>query len=79
MQDSNISWTDNTFNPWQGCTKVGPGCDNCYAEKMDKRQGGNHWILPPRLMADSNWKRPFTWNRKAAKTQERLKVFCDSM
>jgi protein gp37 len=79
MQDSNISWTDHTFNPWQGCTKVGPGCDNCYAEKMDKRQGGNHWVLPPRMMADSNWKRPFTWNRKAAKTQERLKVFCGSM
>lgn len=26
-----IAWTDSTFNPWWGCTKVAPGCDNCYA------------------------------------------------
>ena len=37
-EQSGISWTDATFNPWIGCTKVGPGCDNCYAEAlMDKR------------------------------------------
>lgn len=37
-ETTGISWTDSTFNPWIGCTKVGPGCDNCYAEAlMDKR------------------------------------------
>lgn len=27
---TNISWTDETWNPWQGCTRVSPGCANCY-------------------------------------------------
>lgn len=40
---SNIEWTDATVNFWWGCTKVGPGCDHCYAETWDKRTGGSHW------------------------------------
>lgn len=31
-ENSKIEWTDHTFNPWYGCTKVSPGCDHCYAE-----------------------------------------------
>jgi hypothetical protein len=39
-ENSKIEWTDHTFNPWIGCTKVSPACDNCYAEAMmDKRYG----------------------------------------
>lgn len=38
-----IEWTDATVNFWWGCTKVGPGCDHCYAEPIAKRFGGNHW------------------------------------
>jgi len=38
-----IGWTDATVNFWWGCTKVGPGCDHCYAEKWDQRTGGAHW------------------------------------
>lgn len=34
---SKIEWTDETWNPITGCTKVSPGCKNCYAEKMAKR------------------------------------------
>lgn len=30
-ENSKIEWTDHTFNPWIGCTKVSPGCKNCYA------------------------------------------------
>jgi len=37
--NSKIEWTDATWNPWQGCTKVSPGCDHCYAEAMWKRLG----------------------------------------
>lgn len=40
---SNIEWTDSTVNFWWGCTKVGPGCDHCYAETWSKRTGGNIW------------------------------------
>lgn len=31
MQNTKIEWCDHTFNPWIGCTKVSPGCANCYA------------------------------------------------
>jgi protein gp37 len=34
---SNIEWTDMTWNPVTGCTKVSPGCKHCYAETMAKR------------------------------------------
>ena len=37
--DSKIEWCDHTFNPWIGCTKVSPGCANCYAEGESKRRG----------------------------------------
>lgn len=40
---SAIEWTDATVNFWWGCTKVGPGCDHCYAETWSKRTGGSHW------------------------------------
>ncbi|MEM7681518.1 MAG: phage Gp37/Gp68 family protein [Planctomycetota bacterium] len=36
-QTSTIEWTDTTWNPVVGCTKVSPGCVNCYAERMAKR------------------------------------------
>lgn len=36
-ETTHIAWTQSTFNPWIGCTKVGPGCDHCYAEARDKR------------------------------------------
>lgn len=35
-ENSKIEWTDHTFNPWIGCTKVSPGCANCYACEQDK-------------------------------------------
>lgn len=34
---SKIEWTEETWNPVTGCTKISPGCKNCYAEKMAKR------------------------------------------
>lgn len=36
-QGSKIEWTQATWNPVTGCTKVSPGCKNCYAERMAKR------------------------------------------
>lgn len=37
MAQSRIEWTESTWNPVTGCTKVSPGCKNCYAERMAKR------------------------------------------
>lgn len=44
LHQTKIEWTDYTVNFWEGCQKVGPGCDNCYAEARDVRfTGGSHW------------------------------------
>lgn len=37
MGKTNISWATDVWNPISGCTKVSPGCKNCYAETLDKR------------------------------------------
>jgi protein gp37 len=42
-ETSAIGWTDATVNFWWGCTKVGPGCDFCYAETWAKRCGFDVW------------------------------------
>ncbi len=34
---SEIEWTDSTWNPLTGCTKISPGCEHCYAERMARR------------------------------------------
>lgn len=79
-ETTNIAWTDSTFNPWWGCTKIAPGCDNCYAHDLDKRTGGNHWGNgSPRLMSEDNWKKPVKWNKAAKLSGIRHKVFCGSM
>jgi protein gp37 len=38
--NSKIEWTDATWNPVTGCTKVSPGCDHCYAERVTERFSG---------------------------------------
>ena len=45
---TNIEWTDHTFNPWIGCTKVSAACDHCYAETLVQRYG---WASPSFLSA----------------------------
>src|SRR5512144_2225755 len=35
--NSSIEWTQSTWNPVTGCSKISPGCKNCYAERMAKR------------------------------------------
>jgi hypothetical protein len=39
-ENSKIAWTDHTFNPWWGCTKVSEACKHCYAEGAAARFGG---------------------------------------
>ena len=80
-EKTSIAWTDHTFNPWWGCTKVSPGCDHCYAEAFDKRVGGEHWGkgAPRREFGDKHWSEPLKWDAAAAKAGARSKVFCASM
>ncbi|KGW81874.1 phage Gp37/Gp68 family protein [Burkholderia pseudomallei MSHR435] len=40
-ENSKIEWCDHTLNLWDGCRKVGSGCDHCYAEACNARFGGS--------------------------------------
>lgn len=94
-EKSAISWTRSTFNPWIGCTRIGPGCDHCYAEALDKRANfgktGPHWGagVPRFRTSAKNWQAPVQWNVSAMKERSAGKtwkgrldfwpVFCASL
>jgi protein gp37 len=66
--NSAIEWTDATWNPVTGCTKISPGCAHCYAETFAERfrgvpnhpyeQGFDLKIWPNRLALPASWKKP---------------------
>ena len=80
-RDSAIEWTGHTFNPWWGCTKVSPACDHCYAETWARRTGFDIWgaNTPRRHLSDDYWSQPLRWDRAAAQSGRRARVFCASM
>jgi protein gp37 len=63
-----IEWTDATWNPVSGCTKISPGCDHCYAERIAERFRGVHGhpfergfdltLRPHKLLEPLSWRRP---------------------
>lgn len=65
---SSIEWTESTWNPVTGCTKVSPGCLNCYAERFAERwrgipghayeQGFDLKLHPDRLSIPLSWRKP---------------------
>src|SRR6266849_8481663 len=67
---SKIEWTDATWNPVRGCTKISPGCKYCYAEAFAERfrgvpghpyeRGFDLRLVPERLSDPIRWKRPMT-------------------
>lgn len=82
MGKTKIEWCDWTWNPWIGCTKVSPGCSNCYAEHlMDKRLGRVQWgdQGTRSRTSDAYWKGPLKWNAKLEGTGRRERVFCASL
>lgn len=63
-ETSGITWTDATYNPWIGCTKVGPGCDHCYAEAdFDLRKGRVKWGAGNPRSRTKTGAHPHAWNR----------------
>lgn len=80
-ENSGISWTRHTWNPWIGCTKISPACDGCYAEAlMDKRFSRAQWGNHPRVRTGAHtWNDPFRWQRQAEKDGDRPFVFCASL
>lgn len=81
-ENSKIEWTDHTFNPWMGCTKVSPACKFCYAERdMDHRFGKVQWgPAGTRVVtSEDNWRKPMKWDREAREKGIRYRVFCASL
>lgn len=80
-ENSNIEWTDHTFNPWIGCTKISHACDHCYAETWDNRFNGNRWgaKAPRTRTSKANWRKPLLWNKQAEAEGRRFRVFCASL
>lgn len=82
--NTKIEWADHTFNPWIGCTKVSPGCDNCYAEqRMDKRLHVVQWGAGQDRKRTKTWGDPVKWNAQHeaffALHGRRQRVFCASL
>jgi protein gp37 len=79
--NSAIEWTDHTFNPWWGCSRVSPACVHCYADSQAQRYGHQVWRRkgPRRMLSEANWARPLKWNRDAERAGIPAKVFCASM
>jgi protein gp37 len=65
---SGIEWTDATWNPVRGCTKISPGCKHCYAETFAERfrgvkghpyeQGFDLRLVPNKLAEPLRWRTP---------------------
>lgn len=74
--NSKIEWTTHTFNPWIGCTKVSPGCLNCYAETQNELRKWNPagWGkgVPRKRTSENYWKQPLKWNRDVEAAQREL-------
>lgn len=66
--NSSIEWTDATWNPVSGCSKISPGCDNCYAERIAERfrgvsghpfeNGFGLTLRPHKLREPLSWRSP---------------------
>lgn len=87
---SGINWTNSSFSPWIGCSKVSPGCANCYAERdWDNRfkrvTWGPHGTRS--VVSHASWRNPVRWNKQQKLTEEvnpeaclnRPRVFCSPL
>lgn len=76
-----IAWTDHTFNVAWGCTKISPGCKNCYAVDLAGRYGHDVWGpgKPRRVFGSKHWDEPLKWDREAGREGRTHRVFCSSM
>lgn len=81
--ETEIAWTDSTFNGWIGCTRYGEGCRNCYAEAQNRHWKWNGGDWGPgavrKVTSPNKWREPLKWNREAEAAGIRRKVFAFSL
>jgi len=66
-----IAWTEHTWNPWRGCTKISPGCAHCYMFTAQERYGRD----PSVVTRTSKWRDPHRWEKAAKAANRRELVF----
>jgi protein gp37 len=71
--ETGISWTDATWNPFQGCHKVSAGCKNCYMFEEKKRYGQNPNVVV--RSSDATFNAPLKWARNPEKYSYIKRVF----
>ena len=83
MAQSSIEWTESTWNPLTGCTKISPGCKHCYAERMAKRLQGmgqpryaNGFVL---ALHDDVLRLPLSWKKPNVALASTIGWFASSM
>ena len=79
-EKTGINWCHHTRNYWMGCTKVGPGCDFCYAERDSHRWGRDIWgdDKPRTYCGDGATREVRKWNAKATRDGVRRRLFINS-
>jgi protein gp37 len=61
LEREEVEITHHTWNPWRGCTKISPGCKNCYMFRDQARYGRD----PAEVVRTKTWGEPLRWQRKA--------------
>jgi len=79
VKDSKIGWTNDTWNPWQGCNKISEACEHCYIGPDIRRRDASLNPFSGPIRSKSTWKAPIKWNRDAEKSADRPRVFTSSL
>jgi protein gp37 len=84
--ETDIGWTDHTFNPWIGCSRVSPACAACYAaawarQRRGLERGTELWKRhgPRQVTTPSYWRQALKWDAEAAAGLTGPKVFAASL
>lgn len=82
MRNTKIEWADHTWSPWRGCTKVSPGCANCYAEALSRRNPAvlGEWGPGRPRVFNKNWDQVKRWNSISSASRASTTIFpslCD--
>jgi len=76
-ETTRISWANRTWNPWMGCRKVSPACDNCYAESLVNRLRGKGAF--DTVVRTKTWTDPRRWQKEAEREKRFDLVFTCSL
>lgn len=78
MNETNIAWTDETWNPTHGCSKVSAGCKNCYAERISNRYNLTEYEWNPEHANENVLLKPHKLEEPYSLSEPR-RIFVDSM